>query len=332
MPGVDARVSVEFADIEAAGRRLLGYALRTPLLRNRVLDERSGARVLIKCENLQHIGAFKFRGAYNRLCQLDAAQKRRGVVAFSSGNHAQGVALAARMLGMEAIIVMPSDAPQTKIDGTRALGAKIRLYDRQRESREEIAAALAQDTGAVLVPAFDDPQVIAGQGTCGIELVEQARGLGLEPDLILCPVGGGGLIAGVATAAKALLPGILVRGVEPQQFDDHRRSRLAGSRQRVAAGASSICDALLAPMPGEITWEINRRRVDDFLAVTDAEVARAVSFAFRHLKLVLEPGGAVALAALLSGNGGGGVVCIVLSGGNIDRDVFCRCLAENPDP
>jgi len=317
-------------DIQDAAVRLEGKAVRTPLLTNRELNERSGAQIFVKPENLQHIGAFKFRGAYNRLCQFDEQQRRNGAVAFSSGNHAQGVALAAKMLGMPATIVMPKDAPEVKVAGTRSLGAEIRFYDRWKESREEIAREISNRTGKVLVPAYDDLNIMAGQGTCGLECIDQLRQQGVIPDVIFCPVGGGGLIAGVSTAAKALVPSVEVCGVEPDKFDDHVRSKEAGSRQSIDGTPESICDALLAPTPGELTWSVNSRTVDQFVSVTDSEVEEAVRFAFRYLKLVVEPGGAVSLAALL----GGKVairdkrVVIVISGGNIDPKLFCRFLAN----
>jgi len=326
-------------DIQQAAARLKGNAVLTPLLTNLELNERTGSEVYLKPENLQNIGAFKFRGAYNRLSQFNEQQRRHGAVAFSSGNHAQGVALAAKMLGMPATIVMPKDAPAVKVAGTRSLGAEIRFYDRWKESREEIAQEISTRTGKVLVPAYDDLDVMAGQGTCGLECVEQLRGLGkgeglgkgreLVPDVILCPVGGGGLIAGVSTAVKALVPSIEVCGVEPEKFDDHVRSKEAGSRQSINGTPESICDALLAPAPGELTWSVNQQTVDRFVSVTDFEVEEAVRFAFRHLKLVVEPGGAVGLAALLCGKLtlNNKRVVVVISGGNVDPALFCRCLA-----
>lgn len=316
-------------DIQDAATRLKGKAVLTPLLGSRELNERCGALVSLKPENLQNIGAFKFRGAYNRLSQFDKRQRRSGAVAFSSGNHAQGVALAARMLGMPATIVMPKDAPEVKVAGTRALGAEIRFYDRWTESREEIAREISSRTGQVVVPAYDDLNIMAGQGTCGLEIVEQLQIQNVVPDLILCPVGGGGLIAGVSTAVKALVPAAEVCGVEPEKFDDHVRSKLTGSRQAINGTPESICDALLAPAPGELTWSVNRHTVDQFVSVSDNEVEEAVQFAFRHLKLVVEPGGAVGLAALLSGKltARDKQVVVILSGGNVDPALFCRCLA-----
>ena len=316
-------------DIQAAAARLKGKAVLTPLLTSYELDERTGAEIYLKPENLQHIGAFKFRGAYNRLSQFTEQQRQNGAVAFSSGNHAQGVALAAKMLGMPATIVMPEDAPAVKVDGTRELGAEIRFYDRWLESREEIAQEISNQTGKVLVPAYDDLDIMAGQGTCGLECIEQLQEQGLAPDVILCPVGGGGLIAGVSTAAKTLVPSIEVCGVEPELFDDHLRSKETGVRQQISGTPASICDALLAPTPGELTWSVNNHTVDNFVSVSDSQVEEAIRYAFRYLKLVVEPGGAVGLAALLSGKLDihGKRVVVIVSGGNVDPQLFCRSLA-----
>lgn len=327
-------MQVSFEDVEAAADRLNGICIRTPLLQSAVLDQRIGARVFIKPECLQHIGAFKFRGAYNRLVQLNLKDRAHGVVAFSSGNHAQGVAYAARLLGMSATIVMPTDAPAIKKQGTADLGATIHYYDRQTESREEIAAEIATRTGAVLIPAFDDVDVIAGQGTCGLEFMQQLPESGEGITSILCPCGGGGLLAGVATAVHGCNETIKVYGVEPQYYNDHALSLRAGKRVKIQPEQTTSCDALMAPMPGLITWEINSQRVTDFLEVTEDEVAHAVSFAFRYLKLVVEPGGAVALAALLHGKlpDVGDVTGIILSGGNIDPPTMQACLEKFPSP
>ena len=321
-------------DIEQAGARLHGVAVLTPLLESAELNARVGATVLIKAESLQRMGAFKFRGAYNRLSQLDEKVRQRGVVAFSSGNHAQGVACAARMLDLPATIVMPGDAPKVKLEGTRRLGATVRLYDRHRESREDIAASLAEQTGATLVPAFDDPYIITGQGTAGLELMEQCRILHAEPDVVLVPCGGGGLLAGVATAVRNINAATRIYGVEPESFDDHWQSHYAGERVQIDGTASTLCDALMATTPGELTWSINSRLVSDYLRVSEDAVRHAVSFAFRHLKLVVEPGGAVALAALLQGQliVSNTICSLILSGGNIDADVFADCVARFPEP
>jgi len=327
-------MTVTLDDIRAARQKLGSRVITTPLLPSRIASEASGCQVHCKAENLQEIGAFKIRGALNRVSLMSQEEKQRGVVAYSSGNHAQGVALAARLEGMHATIVMPADTPEVKVEGTRRLGAEIIFYNRATESRESIARELAEATGATIVPPFDDPDVIAGQGTCGLELMEQYQEFGQAPDILLCPVGGGGLIAGVSTAIKALNADVQIFGVEPVRHDDHYQSWLSGTRVTVNPEESSFCDALLASAPGEITWEITRQNVEGFLTVTDEEVSRAVSFAFRYLKLVVEPGGAVGLAALLAGKleVQDKRVCLLLSGGNIDKDVFIQCLQQFPDP
>jgi threonine dehydratase len=316
------------ADVDAAALRLKGVAVRTPLLRTPVLDAAAGRRVFLKPETLQRTGSFKFRGAYNRIVQIPAADRPAGVVACSSGNHAQGVAAAARLLGMPAVIVMPHDAPALKRARTLALGAQVVGYDRVTEDRDAIAAAIAAERGATLVPPYDDPGVIAGQGTVGLEIMEDLAALDLVPDVVAANTSGGGLVAGIALAVKPRAPGARVVACEPAGFDDHGRSFASGIRERNVAAAGSFCDALLAPMPGRITFEITRPMVGHAAAATDAEVARAIAFAFRELKLVVEPGGAVALAALLEGRLGapGDVVAVVLSGGNVDRETFIACL------
>ena len=321
-------MSVTIADIEAAADRLAGVVQRTPLLESPALNERLRARVLIKAETLQRIGAFKFRGAYNRLSQLSPAERRGGVVAFSSGNHAQGVALAARILGIAATIVMPADAPAVKRVATRALGGEVRPYDKASEDREVIARALARERGAVLVPSFDDPAIIAGQGTCGLELMEQAEATGVKLDLVAGPIGGGGLMAGVATAVKARAPDVAIWGVEPEGFDDARLSLQAGERREASRAPPTVCDALETRLPGALTFPILRERLAGVAVVTNAEVAEAMRLAFETLKLVVEPGGAVALAGLMSGAlpAAGRAVAIILSGGNVDPDLFARVL------
>lgn len=324
--------TVTLDHIQSAAKRLWKVAVRTPLLRSPALDKWLDARVLVKAESLQHIGAFKFRGAYNRLAKLNQQQRKKGVVAYSSGNHAQGIAYAAHLLGIPSTIVMPVDAPRVKMEGTRGWGATVRTYDRYSESRENIAEELARTSGATLVPAFDDPDVIAGQGTVGLELAVQLDALDLRADQLLVPCGGGGLLAGVSTAIRELSPYTTIYGVEPEHYDDHRRSLKAGRRVRIEADKFTRCDALAATMPGEITWPINSRNVRNFLTVSEAEVGMAVSFAFRHLKLVLEPGGAVALAAILHEKlpVRGKTVVIVASGGNIDGALFAAYLKDYP--
>ena len=318
------------ADVQAAAGRLAGVARRTPLLASTPLDDVFGGRLLFKVESLQRTGSFKIRGAYNRLVQLDARQRDAGVVAFSSGNHAQGVAAAARMLGIPATIVMPSDAPRVKLENTRALGAEVVLYDRVRESREQIAMKLASGRGATLVPAFDDPHIIAGQGTVGLELMQQAAELDLTPDQVLVPCSGGGLVSGSAIAIRALAPAAAVYGVEPEAFDDTRRSLAAGTLLKNPPEARSICDALQSSPPGTLTFAINRELLAGILTVSDAEVETAMARAFRELRLVVEPGGAVALAAALAGRVplAGRTTAIVLSGGNVDAATFVAALSR----
>ncbi|MFG1478991.1 threonine/serine dehydratase [Xanthobacter sp. V4C-4] len=315
------------ADVDAAALRLKGVAVRTPLLFSPVLSDRVGTRVFLKPETLQRTGSFKFRGAYNRIAQIPADAVAAGVVACSSGNHAQGVAAAAALRGMPAVIVMPNDAPALKRARTLALGAEVVGYDRATEDRDAIARAIAAARGAVMVPPYDDPDVIAGQGTVGLEIAEDLAAQGLAPDLVAANTSGGGLIAGIALAVKARVPAARVVACEPAGFEDHARSFRSGVRERNAAPTGSFCDALLAPTPGEVTFAVTRQLVGEAAAADDAEVARAVAYAFTELKLVVEPGGAVALAALLEGRlQAKGTVVIVLSGGNVDAETFTRCL------
>lgn len=317
------------ADVHAAAARLKGVAVRTPLISSPVLDEVTGARVFLKPETLQRTGSFKFRGAYNRLVQIPEDQRPAGVVACSSGNHAQGVAAAAKLLGMPAVIVMPHDAPVMKRDRTRELGAEVVGYDRLTEDRDAIANRIAAERGAVFVPPYDDPDVIAGQGTVGLEIAEDLAAMALTPDIVSANVSGGGLISGIALAVKARFPHARVVAAEPAGFDDHGRSFRSGQRERNEAASGSFCDALLAPTPGLITFEVSRTLVGEGVSASDAEVAKAVGFAFRELKMVVEPGGAVALTALLNGrlDARGKTVVIVLSGGNVDPATFEACLS-----
>ena len=322
-------MTVTLPDIEAAAARLAGHAVETPLIESPALNERLGRRVLIKPETLQRVGAFKFRGAYNRLAQLSSQQAQAGVVAYSSGNHAQGVALAARLLGMPALILMPSDAPTVKIEATRGYGAEVQLYDRLTQSREALAATVAAERGAVIVPSFDDPDIIAGQGTIGLELIRQAGARGAELDGVVAPIGGGGLMAGLSTAVKALSPATAIVGVEPEGFDDTLRSLQKDERINIKPTTRSLCDALESPAPGELTFPVLQKTVADVAVVSDAEVAEAMRYAFAVLKLVVEPGGAVGLAALLGGKvkfGKEGATGLVLSGGNVDPELFAQVL------
>jgi threonine dehydratase len=317
------------ADVDAAAKRLAGVALRTPLVSSPALDAALGARVFLKAETLQRTGSFKFRGAYNKLSTIPQDRRAGGVVAYSSGNHAQGVAAAAQILGMPAVIVMPSDAPRPKRERTAALGAEVVLYDREREDRTAIARGIAEQRGAVLVPPFDDPMVIAGQGTAGREIVEDMAALGLKPDAVVVGVSGGGLIAGIALAIKARVPEATLYSAEPEGFDDTARSFKSGRREVNPRLSGTICDALMSNTPGAITFEINRKLVGQGVAASDEEVGRAVAFAFNELKLVVEPGGAIGLAALLAGklDVRNKVVVGVLSGGNVDAELFHRLVA-----
>jgi threonine dehydratase len=317
-----------FEDVLGAAERLKGVAVETPLVRNGALDAATGARVFVKAECLQRTGSFKFRGAYNRISRLTDDELKRGVVAFSSGNHAQGVAAAAALMGTPAVIVMPADAPRAKIEGTRALAGEVVLYDRRRESREAIGARIAHERGSVLVAPFEDFHVIAGQGTVGLEAARQLQALGETADLALAPVSGGGLMGGVGLAFKELSPATRLYGVEPEAYDDLARSLAAGHPVAVTPAEPSLLDALLSPSPGEMTFALNSRQLSGALGVSDDEALAAAAFAFRHLKLVLEPSGAAALAAVLSGRieVAGQTVVVVASGGNVDAEVFRRAL------
>ncbi|MGE3064194.1 MAG: threonine/serine dehydratase [Hyphomicrobiaceae bacterium] len=316
-------------DIRAARQRLATYAVVTPLLEHPALNEATGGRVLLKAENLQRVGAFKFRGAFNKISQIDRAKYPGGVVACSSGNHAQGVAAAATLAGIRSAIVMPADAPRIKVERTRAFGGEVISYDREREDRDAIALALCTERKAMNVHPFDDPDVMAGQGTVGMELMEQAEALGAVPDVVLANTSGGGLISGIAIAVKAARPETEVYSVEPAGFDDFARSLAQGARQKNERLAGSICDALMAQTPGKLTFDVAGRTLAGGLSVTDEEVKTAMRFAFRELKLVVEPGGAAALAAVLAGKipVKGRTVVAVLSGGNVDPDQFAEIIA-----
>lgn len=327
-PASDPPAAVTAADVDDAAGRLAGHAVRTPLLESAAINDLVGGRVLVKAESLQKTGSFKYRGAFNRLSRLTADERRRGVVTYSSGNHGQAVAAVARELGISATIVMPADAPEVKLAGVRRHGAAIVAYDRATEEREVVADGLVAGTGATLVRPFDDPHIIAGQGTVGREIVDQAEALGAIPDALLVPCSGGGLIAGCAIAARDRWGGLEVYAVEPAGFDDTARSLASGRRETVSPGAETICDALRVRTPGEITFEINRRLLAGGLAVEDGETMEAMATAFLHLKLVVEPGGALALAAVLSGlyDGRDKTTVVVGSGGNVDAGTYSEAL------
>jgi len=317
-----------FEDIVAAAQRLAGRAVRTPLVENQRVNDRLGGRLLLKAECLQVTGSFKFRGGFNFLSRLDEAQRRAGVVAWSSGNHAQGVAEAARLLGIKATIVMPADAPAIKVANTRASGAEVVSYDRLKESREQIGAAIAARTGATIVPPYDHAWTMAGQGTIGLELVAQSAECGARLDSVLAPCSGGGMIGGVAIAVRALSPQTKAYSAEPASFDDMARSIAAGKPQSNAALSGSFCDALLAPTPGIIPFLVAQRELAGGVSASDDEVAQAMELAFREYKLVLEPGGAVALACVLAGRveTKGRTITVVCSGGNVDGETFAAAL------
>ncbi|MFC7885709.1 threo-3-hydroxy-L-aspartate ammonia-lyase [Streptomyces sp. NPDC057376] len=316
---------VTFADVRDAAARLDGIANRTPVLTSRTLDALVGAEVFVKCENFQRVGAFKFRGAYNAASRLSAGQLAKGVAAYSSGNHAQAVALAARELGTTAVILMPEDAPRSKREATAGYGAEIVTYDRYTQDRTALGEALAEERGLALVPPYDHPHVIAGQGTAALELLEETGAL----DALVVPVGGGGLVAGSATAAKALHPGIRVVGVEPEAGDDTKRSLDSGERVTVPV-PRTIADGQALPTPGEITFSVNRRLVDAIALVSDDEIVAAMRFAFERLKIVLEPSGATALAALMAGRlePRPRRIGVIASGGNVDAGRFAELVGR----
>ena len=321
-----------FADVQAAATRLEGIALRTPLLENARVNAKLGGRLFIKAECLQRTGSFKLRGAYNFLSQMSEAQRRNGAVGWSSGNHAQGLAEAGRLLGVRTTIVMPADAPTLKVANTRASGAEIVLYDRVKDSREAIGQEISARTGATIVPPYDHPWILTGQGTVGIEIAEQAKAAGVVLDAVAAPCSGGGLSTGVALGVKGISPGTTVHAGEPAGFDDLARSLATGIKQKNDRLTGSICDALLAPTPGDITFPLAQKLLGPGLVVTDEEVLDAMELAFREFKLVVEPGGAVALAAALTGKlpVKGRAVAVVCSGGNVDHETFARALARRP--
>ncbi|GAA3653741.1 pyridoxal-phosphate dependent enzyme [Nonomuraea antimicrobica] len=318
---------VTLDDVHDAAARIKGVAHRTPVLRSRTLDALVGAEVFLKCENFQRVGAFKFRGAYNAVSRLSPAQLARGVAAYSSGNHAQATALAARELGSTAVIVMPGDAPRSKMAATAGYGAEIVTYDRYTGDRVAIGEALAAERGLTLIPPYEHPHVIAGQGTAALELIEEVGDL----DALLTPIGGGGLIAGSATAAKGLLPGIRVIGVEPEDGDDTKRSLSAGERVSIPV-PRTIADGLASEIPGELTFSLNRRLVDEVVLASDDDIRAAMRFAFERMKIVVEPSGAIPLAALLSKRAGDlpRRIGVIVSGGNVDTRRFAELCADAP--
>jgi len=324
---------VDIAMIEAARARLGGRQRRTPLLSSPFLDEIAGRRLFVKAECLQHSGSFKFRGGWSAVSGLDPEVRQKGVIAFSSGNHAQGVALAARMHGVPAVIIMPTDAPKLKIANTRAFGAEVVLYDREREDRDEIGGRLSRERGLTLIKPFDEPLVIAGQGTTGLEIGEQAIEENINSAEVLVPCGGGGLTSGIALALEARSPSFKVRPCEPAGFDDTTRSLASGKIERNAAMLGSICDAIITPQPGNITFPIMQRLCGPGIVVTDEQALDAMALAFTRLKIVIEPGGAVALAAALFHRNdiAGDAVIVVASGGNVDADIFQAALYSFAD-
>lgn len=318
------------ADVEDAARQLRGVAVRTPLLESPLLNEKLGGRLLVKAEPLQLTGSFKFRGAYNRISRLSPEEKKRGVVAFSSGNHAQGTAYAAKICGTPAVIVMPADAPAIKIANTRAYGAEVVLYDRYKESREEIGNRYARDRGMTLVPPFDDPYIISGQGTVGLEILAQCAERDVTPDAVLAPASGGGLISGIALAIKSRLPDCQVHCAEPDKFDDIAQSLRSGQIQSHDGSGKTFCDALMAPHPGDITFGVMSANLAPGVTATDAEVETAMATAFHYLKLVIEPGGAVALASVLNGKVpcANRTIVVVASGGNVDSALYSAIIGR----
>ncbi|MDG1438822.1 MAG: threonine/serine dehydratase [Emcibacteraceae bacterium] len=317
-----------FEDVKSAAKQIDGYAVKTPLLKCQDLSEKLEAEIFVKAECLQRVGAFKFRGAFNRLSRLNEEEKKRGVVAYSSGNHAQGVAASAQILGMSAVIVMPHDSPKMKLQNTKNYGAEVITYDRENESREEIADKISKERGCIVVPSFEDHYIISGQGTAGLEAVNQAEEAGVKLDIFMTPIGGGGLISGCSLAVKGLSPKTEIYGVEPEGFDDVRRSIESGKIEHNPRAGGSICDAILTVHPEPMTHEIMSDNLSGVLTVSDDEVLIAMKYAWEKLKLVVEPGACVALASVLHGkiNVKGKNVCIVLSGGNVDEETFKMAL------
>jgi len=319
-----------FADVKEAAGRIAPYAVRTPMVESPILGAMRGGRVFLKLESLQRTGSFKFRGAANRILMIPKDQRAAGVVAFSSGNHAQAVAAMAQLLGIPALIVMPADAPKAKIDGTRAFGAEIVAYDRVRDDREAIAARICNERGATLIKPYDDPQVIAGQGTAGLEIAEDAARLGVALDAVAVPCSGGGLVTGIALALKGVGCAAFVHSVEPENFDGMRRSLATHARSTAPGGKLSIADSLMAPIPGHHAFAVAEGLLAPGLTVSETELAHAVAFAATKLKLVVEPGGAAALAAFLAGKIEAKTVVLVISGGNADFATVANAVAGSP--
>lgn len=319
-----SKCSPNFKDVLHAADRLAGHALKTPLLRSDVIDEACQMQVWFKSECHQKVRAFKYRGAFNRLAQLTARERQSGVVAFSSGNHAQGIARAAKELGLSAIIVMPSDAPAIKVAGVRTDGAEIVFYDRLSESREDIALSIAKRDNRVLVPSFDDPHIIAGQGTVGLEIIEDFKTLGKKLDAIITPIGGGGLCAGIGLAVQHLSPQTLLFAAEPDAYNDHQLSLLCDKRVSHNSTQKTLCDAIMTPRPGEITWPINRERLAGVFTASDIDCLRAMKVAFESMGVKVEPGGVIGLAVLMTQSLPDNIdtVCVVLSGGNVDAEIM----------
>jgi len=328
---LDMNAAPTAMDVEIAARRIGSFVARTPLLISDVLNKISGGQVFLKAECMQHTGSFKLRGAINKMQNLSINDRRNGVIAWSSGNHAQAVAVAARQTGTSAKIVMPTDAPTIKIDGTRAHGAEIIFYDRATEDREAIAQQIAKEDGRVIIPSYDDPEIIAGQGTVGLELIDQAYELGVTLQDIIVPVSGGGLLAGIGLAVKSRQPNTKLYSVEPDGFDDHRQSLESGQREVNPKLAGSLCDALLAPTPGFLTWPINQIQLDGGYAITEKQALSAMAFAHTYLNLKLEPSGALPLAAIITRvhSCQGRSVALVLSGGNVDIEIFARAFSDD---
>ena len=320
-----------FTDIEAAASRIAPYAVKTPLIENAALNDKLGARVFLKLETLQRTGSFKFRGALNKISQIAPGDRAKGVVAFSSGNHAQGVAAAAALFSIPALIVMPKDVPVAKLEGTRSYGAEVVFYDRLRDDREAIARALCEERGATLVRPFDDPDIVAGQGTIGLEIAREAAVRGVTLDAVLAPCSGGGLIGGIALALSATSPSTRVASVEPENYDGMRRSIAAGKRLAAPGGTPSIADALMAPTPGEIPFALAQRHLSDTLAIADDDLALAVAYAALTLKLIVEPSGTAGLAALMRArfSAVGKAVAVVLTGANSDFSAVAQACAQN---